>query len=118
MCVNVLYCDGRCPECVARAEARRRIRAMPGVSSDAVPCEGCDSICGPEQWKQRRKCCPDCTCLPQYTCEACLSSTGGSCREHQEPECTCYEITGGHMPGCAFNRPPAPWQPKREGESG
>jgi len=41
--------------------------------------------------------CPNC-------CKACLSATGGQCSEHQEPECTCYEITGGHMPGCAFNR--------------
>lgn len=24
-----------------------------------------------------------------------------------EPECTCYELTGGHMPGCYFNRAPS-----------
>ena len=30
-----------------------------------------------------------------YKCAAC---------GYQEPECTCYEVTGGHMPGCAFNR--------------
>jgi hypothetical protein len=33
-------------------------------------------------------------------CTDCQAATGGVCREHQEPECTCYELTGGHMPGC------------------
>ena len=43
-------------------------------------------------------------CAPELICPDCLSATGGICRAHQEPECTCYEITGGHQPGCAFNR--------------
>jgi hypothetical protein len=29
----------------------------------------------------------------------------GTCPEF-EPECTCYELTGGHQPGCYFNRRP------------
>ena len=41
-------------------------------------------------------------CCPQAYCKACKDATGGQCREHQEPECTCYEIIGGHQPGCAF----------------
>lgn len=39
-------------------------------------------------------------------CAACIEATGGACRAHQEPECTCYELTGGHQPGCYFNRKP------------
>lgn len=47
-----------------------------------------------------------------YECELCGCTepeevTGGwrcsRCR-YQSPECTCYEMTGGHMSGCAFNR--------------
>jgi hypothetical protein len=37
-------------------------------------------------------------------CRDCANATGGVCRKHQQPECTCYELTGGHQPGCAFNR--------------
>lgn len=43
---------------------------------------------------------PDCNCDP-------LAQTGGghaySCPAF-EPECACYELTGGHQPGCYFNR--------------
>lgn len=28
-----------------------------------------------------------------------------------EPECTCYELTGGHQPGCHFNRNPVRYDP-------
>jgi hypothetical protein len=38
-------------------------------------------------------------------CRACADATGGQCAKHFEPECTCYELTGGHQPGCYFNRP-------------
>lgn len=48
-------------------------------------CEFCDDGC--------RECCEDC-----------FDATGGQCARHYEPECTCYELTGGHMPGCYFNR--------------
>jgi hypothetical protein len=47
----------------------------------------------------------ECTCNP-------ADNTGGghlgTCPAF-EPECTCYEVTGGHQPGCYFNRarPPA-----------
>lgn len=36
-------------------------------------------------------------------CDDCLDATGGVCARHQRPDCTCYELTGGHQPGCAFN---------------
>lgn len=45
-------------------------------------------------------------CNELTPCRDCLGSTGGRCAEHQEAECTCYEMTGGHMPGCVFNRSP------------
>jgi hypothetical protein len=42
-----------------------------------------------------------CNCNP-------VDNTGGghsgTCPEF-EPECACYELTGGHQPGCYFNRP-------------
>lgn len=38
------------------------------------------------------------------TCRACADATGGVCAQHQV-ECACYELTGGHEPGCAFSRP-------------
>lgn len=41
--------------------------------------------------------CPNC-------CDACESATGGVCRRHQQPECTCYEALGGHQPGCPMGR--------------
>lgn len=41
--------------------------------------------------------CPSC-------CEYCEAATGGQCFMHAEPECTCYEATYGHQPGCYFNR--------------
>lgn len=54
-----------------------------------------------------------------YECELCGCNepeevTGGwrcaRCR-YQPPECTCYEVTGGHQVGCAFNsRKLAGWQ--------
>lgn len=28
----------------------------------------------------------------------------GCVEQLNEPECTCYELTGGHQPGCYFNR--------------
>lgn len=37
-------------------------------------------------------------------CKDCQDATGGRCRRHWEPECTCYEMTGGHQPGCPMNR--------------
>lgn len=52
----------------------------------------------------------DCNCKPE-------ERTGGGhatdCPEW-EPECTCYELTGGHQPGCFFNSPErvAWWQQK------
>lgn len=39
-------------------------------------------------------------------CRDCADATGGVCKRHQEPECTCYEMTGGHQPGCDFNGRP------------
>lgn len=54
---------------------------------------------------------PEPTTPLDYECERCGGTepeeiTGGwrcaACR-YQPPECTCYEMTGGHMPGCAFN---------------
>lgn len=51
--------------------------------------------------------CPDCNELGcSNCCPDCADATGGVCRAHQQPECTCYEAGPGHMPGCAFNRPP------------
>ncbi len=36
-------------------------------------------------------------------CPACQDATGGVCREHRQPECTCYEqYGGGHQAGCDF----------------
>jgi len=37
-----------------------------------------------------------------HQCTDCLSATGGVCAAHEEPECACYEVEGGHQPGCAF----------------
>jgi hypothetical protein len=48
-------------------------------------------------------------------CRDCADATGGVCKRHQEPECTCYEVTGGHQPGCAFSRPPVIDQPEDGG---
>lgn len=50
--------------------------------------------------------CPSCGC----NCDP-RQQTGGGHRVDcpaAEAECTCYEVTGGHMPGCAFNvrKPP------------
>jgi hypothetical protein len=45
-----------------------------------------------------------CNCDP-------FEQTGGVHRHDcpcAEAECTCYEVTGGHQPGCAFNRRPSP----------
>lgn len=59
----------------------------------------CDRCCI-EACSYRATCPCPCTCNP-------LAQTGGG---HAgdcpcfEPECTCYELTGGHQPGCAFNR--------------
>ncbi|HEY2510149.1 MAG TPA: hypothetical protein VGI39_04815 [Polyangiaceae bacterium] len=54
---------------------------------------------------------PEACCAPKapppgcpYCCVACQSATGGQCRDHVEPECTCTELTGGHMPGCPMYR--------------
>lgn len=44
-------------------------------------------------------------CLVCKSCAAACDCTGGP---SVETECTCYELTGGHQPGCAFNRPAAP----------
>lgn len=65
----------------------------------------CDVVC-------RQVGCPGCIKVePDYECENCGGTepeevTGGwrcaACR-YQPPECTCYEMTGGHQPGCAFN---------------
>ena len=55
----------------------------------------------PRQGSRALYCSQD--CHDHATCQACKDATGGVCRAHQEPECTCYELTGGHMPGCAFN---------------
>jgi len=54
-----------------------------------------------------------------YECESCGCTepeevTGGwRCSKCHwwPPECTCYEVTGGHQPGCAFNgvRPGVTW---------
>ena len=54
--------------------------------------------------------CPDIDCShrDQDDCSACSEATGGVCAKHQEPECTCYELTGGHQPGCYFARPRSP----------
>ncbi|HKO84466.1 MAG TPA: hypothetical protein VJ140_07850 [Actinomycetota bacterium] len=56
--------------------------------------DGCDYFDktqdGPEEWP---------------ACAACSEATGGVCPKHAETECTCYELTGGHQPGCAFNVP-------------
>ena len=50
--------------------------------------------------------CVDCNTDREIAeCADCAQATGGICAKHQEPECTCYEVTGGHMQGCAFNRP-------------
>ncbi len=46
-----------------------------------------------------------------YSCERCGCTTpeevtgGWRCSrcEYQPAECTCYEMTSGHMPGCPFN---------------
>lgn len=57
------------------------------------PEPACDTCCGHGN--------EDGWCEP--ICEDCLNATGGRCPAHAEPECTCYELTGGHQPGCAFN---------------
>lgn len=41
-------------------------------------------------------------CLKCQRCAAACDCTGGPV---VEAECTCLEVTGGHQPGCAFNRP-------------
>lgn len=43
--------------------------------------------------------CPGCP----LCCDDCAAATGGQCRRHQEAECSCYELIGGHQPGCAFH---------------
>lgn len=48
--------------------------------------------------------CPGC-------CHDCLEATGGQCRAHMPPECTCYELHGaggGHQPGCPLHGRPTP----------
>lgn len=37
-------------------------------------------------------------------CLTCEEATGGVCRRHAKPECTCYEAEYGHQPGCALAR--------------
>ena len=41
-------------------------------------------------------------CIACHKCAGACDCTGGP---QIEPECTCYELTGGHQPGCYFNRP-------------
>jgi hypothetical protein len=41
---------------------------------------------------------------PRETCEDCRNATGGECRAHYTPECTCYEAMPGHEPGCPMRR--------------
>jgi hypothetical protein len=56
-----------------------------------------------------------------YVCDRCEGTepeevTGGwRCArcQYQPAECTCYEVIGGHQPGCAFARRDTP-QPGRE----
>lgn len=43
-------------------------------------------------------------CLSCKRCAAACDCTGGP---QVETECTCYEVTGSHQPGCAFNRRPS-----------
>jgi len=45
------------------------------------------------------------TCIKCKKTEGRCTCTGGP---QFEPECTCYEVTGGHQPGCYFNRRPEP----------
>ena len=75
--------------------------------------EPLDCVCGPEatcQFHQQpgeffrlRAQANECVrCLSCKKCAATCDCTGGP---QTEPECTCYELTGGHQPGCHFNRP-------------
>lgn len=92
-----------------RAAARR----VPIVRVDLQArrtCIGCDARdgepCLDDCWAQALELAIDdeCNCDP-------LAQTGGghayTCPAF-EPECTCYEVTGGHQPGCYFNRNPKP----------
>jgi hypothetical protein len=54
--------------------------------------------------------CVRCICCKRC-CGAC-DCTGGP---QTEPECTCYEMTGGHQPGCYFNRTGRPGLTDRGG---
>jgi hypothetical protein len=71
------------------------------VMAKTVPgqCPGCDAPVA-----DGHRFCAE--CCPQEYCQSCKDATGGQCSEHQEPECTCYELhgaNGGHQPGCRFH---------------
>lgn len=92
---EALLSAGRCLDLIAgthgaesafpRAEAAQELRTLRAALSQSAPAPS--------------------TLTPGAageTCQDCLSATGGVCRAHQEPECTCYEVTHGHQMGCAF----------------
>jgi uncharacterized protein (DUF433 family) len=52
-------------------------------------------------------CDEDCEGCP-WCCADCEAATGGQCKQHYQPECTCYEPVFGHAMGCYFygRKPP------------
>lgn len=45
-------------------------------------------------------------CVRCIKCKECCGACDCTGGPQLEQECTCYELTGGHQPGCYFNRPP------------
>ena len=96
-CRRCSECQGQkhhwCTEILADDGERLQCKHCPATSA---PCDTCMGDGCAE--------CARTGVIDVQVCQDCLDATGGQCRAHQVTECTCYEIIGGHQPGCAFAR--------------